>query len=51
MFDINSVKGTTIRNAIANGLDHGGVYCRCVPPITEVTVKKVIYHDPATIVY
>lgn len=51
MFDINSVQGTAIRNAIANRLDHGGVYCRCVPPITEVTVEKVIFHDPATIVY
>lgn len=51
MFDIDSVQGTTIRNAIANRLDHSGVYCQCVPSITEVMVKKVIYHDPATIVY
>lgn len=53
MFDLNSSAGIEIRNLILKDLGAGLIHhdCRCSFMQEPFTVCRVIYNDPATIVY
>lgn len=54
MFNINSPEVIAARNIILAGLgadpiDHCN--CKCAPTQTSLTVRRVIFNDPATVIY
>lgn len=54
MFDINSPGGIAARNIILAGLGADPIEhynCKCIPTQTRLTVERVIYNDPATVIY
>lgn len=54
MFNINSPEGIAARNIILAGLGADPIEhynCRRAPTQTRLTIERVIYNDPATVVY